>query len=875
MSTGFIHADVYAASEAVPIAGASVTVSKTVDGEITYSETKLTDESGKTGLFEVETPPRSLSLQRDANTMPYETYNMRVEAADYLPAVIEGIQVFEGEVSLQPVEMLPIPIGRAAPQADTQTDIPYHTLYRAAPNSGENVEGPLRDSRTLAQVVIPETIVVHLGAPGASATNVYVPFADYIKNVASSEIYPTWPEEAIRANILAQISFALNRVYTEWYRSRGYNFQITNSTAYDQAYVHGRNTYDNISQIVDEIFNQYLRRPGFTNPFFSSYCDGRQTQCDGLKQWGSFELANQGYSAQQILDYYYGPLDIVTAQEVEGIPQSFPGTPLRLGDSGEDVRRIQQWLNRIGQNYPAIGFVPATGVFDAATHAAVQTFQRIFNLTADGIVGSGTWYKIVQIYVSVTNLASLDAEAEGSESATGAYLGYIIREGQRGANVRNVQSILALLSTYYDEISPVDVDGIFGPNTTQAVKEFQTLMGLTPDGLVGRQTWDSLQAEFAGIEEGLQDAIEPYPGVLIREGSRGEYVRKMQVYLNEIAGAYQGIPTGVEDGIFGANTKRQVTAYQKEFGLTADGIIGLNTWNSIVGTYHNLRGETVEETEDAIPVFGPRQANIRKGLGANNPLVQPQFSQLNVPGQTPPVNFVPVQQEEFVETPIELSGALGRRYIANEPVPTQVTRYVPLPGSDYQPEPAPQLGAQQNRPQTAGQPARQQPQKNLQTQRPETPLGQPQQPPVQQRPPMAPRVPARKPQTPQNFRPKTPPTVPQNPPVRPQPVPPQQPPTIRDNRELYRYTPGHPQNCRCNQCRELQERGKRVRGHAVNCQCIHCKSLRRQQELALRRLFCMVKAGTADKAMWDSLAPMRNMILGLSPYGEPYEPDCD
>ena len=255
--------------------------------------------------------------------------------------------------------------------------------------------------------IIPETVTVHLGAPSDStASNVTVSFPDYIKNVASSEIYPTWPESAIRANIYAQISFALNRIYTEYYRVRGYSFDITNSTAIDQSFVYGRDIFENISQIVDDIFNSYIQRQGNIEPLFAQYCDGVEVQCNGLSQWGTVTLAEQGLLPYQILQYYYGDnINIVTNVPVEGISGSAPLVPLRYGFSGPDVQRIQVRLNRISNNYPAIPKIyPVDGVFGRETENAVIEFQRIFNLATDGIVGNDTWYKIEYIYNSVKRL---------------------------------------------------------------------------------------------------------------------------------------------------------------------------------------------------------------------------------------------------------------------------------------------------------------------------------------------------------------------------------------------------------------------------------------------------------------------------------------
>ena len=296
----------------------------------------------------------------------------------------------------------------------------------------------------MALPYIPETITVHLGHPDdPTARNVTVPFPDYIKNVASSEIYPTWPEEAIRANMYAQISFALNRIYTEWYRSQGYDFDITNSTAFDQAYVEGRDIFDNISEIADELFNDYLVRPGSVEPLFAQYCDGDRVQCDGLSQWGTVPLAEAGLSPYEILTEFYGP-DLAIVRDAPTAPNlgSYPGSPLRLGDVSNDVRTIQLRLNRISNNYPAIPKIyPVDGVFDQGTLDAVKKFQQVFDLTPDGIVGKATWYRIAYLYTAITKLAELNSEGVRLEDVTGIFPDYL-RRGDKGDYVRVLQYYL-------------------------------------------------------------------------------------------------------------------------------------------------------------------------------------------------------------------------------------------------------------------------------------------------------------------------------------------------------------------------------------------------------------------------------------------------
>ena len=350
---------------------------------------------------------------------------------------------------------------------------------------------------------IPQNITVHLGPPDQWAENITVSFPEYVKNVASSEIYPTWEPAAIRANILAIISFALNRVYTEFYPSRGYDFQITSTTAYDQKFIRGRSVFENISQMVDEIFNNYIRRQGYVEPLSAKFCNGTTTTCDGLSQWGSQRLAEQGYNSMEILRNYYGDdIELVVDAPIQDITASYPGTPLRIGAVGDDVLRIQAMLNRISQNYPAIPKIsPVTGTFGEATEAAVKEFQRIFGLTADGVVGKATWYQMVYLYVGVQRLSELVSQGQTFYGFQFQYPG-VVREGDEGNEVRILQYMLALLAEFDNSLLPLAVDGVFGPQTAQAVRQYQSLVGLTPDGVAGEATWNSLyshasQAYFA------------------------------------------------------------------------------------------------------------------------------------------------------------------------------------------------------------------------------------------------------------------------------------------------------------------------------------------------------------------------------------------
>lgn len=348
-------------------------------------------------------------------------------------------------------------------------------------------------------VYVPEFITVHLGRPNAAAENVTVSFPSYIKNVASSEIYPTWPNASLRANIYAQITFALNRIYTEWYRSRGYPFDITNSTQYDQAFVKGRSVFSSVGAIVDEIFNRYVVRQGQQNPYFTEFCNGTTVTCAGLSQWGTVELAKQGYTPYNILQYYYGDdIDIKTAP-VMPYSESYPGYPLRLGSTGRSVELVQRQLNRVAQNYPAIPMTyPVDGIFGANTEASVKKFQEVFGLTADGVVGPATWYKLSYIYSSVKRLAELYGEGVALSEVPKQYPDAITL-GRTGREINVLQYFINVLAAFYEEIGPVPQTGVYDEETRQQVINFQRLAGLEPDGIVGEKTWDEIVDANTGI----------------------------------------------------------------------------------------------------------------------------------------------------------------------------------------------------------------------------------------------------------------------------------------------------------------------------------------------------------------------------------------
>lgn len=348
---------------------------------------------------------------------------------------------------------------------------------------------------------IPQTITVHTGPANQWAENVTVSFPDYIKNVASSEIYPTWPEAALRANILAQISFALNRVYTEYYPSRGYDFDITASTMNDQKFIKGRSTFENVDNLVDELFTTYIRRKGFVEPLAAKFCNGTTVTCDGLSQWGSEALARQGMSTMDILRHYYGDdIELVSNTPIRDIEYSYPGYPLQTGSSGNYVTVLQVMLNRIGQNYPAIPRIsPVDGVFGSQTEAAVKAFQRIFNLTTDGIVGQGTWYKLVALHGAVKKLSELVSEGQPFTQIQGPAPGVTLREGSTGVAVSALQYFISIIGQFSSAVPVLVIDGIFGPQTTQAVNAAQSRLGLPVTGVVDQATWQGIYDEYLGI----------------------------------------------------------------------------------------------------------------------------------------------------------------------------------------------------------------------------------------------------------------------------------------------------------------------------------------------------------------------------------------
>lgn len=386
---------------------------------------------------------------------------------------------------------------------------------------------------------IPTYITVHLGTPSSSAENVTVPFIDYIKNVASSEIYPTWHYSSLRANILAQVSFALNRVYTEFYPSQGYDFNITSTTAYDQRFIKDRTIFDSVSQLVDELFDDYIRREGYVEPLSAKFCNGTTTQCDGLSQWGSEYLAQEGTNSMEILRTYYGDdIELVVNAPIQNIQYSYPGTAMRRGERSPDIRIAQFMLNRISQAYPAIPKIPIVdGFFGPQTEAAVRQFQKIFNLTSDGIIGKGTWYTMVRLYSGLLRLSELVSEGQPLSQLNFDYEEFL-SYGQQSQRVAFLQYLLSVLSQFYTNIPFVTIDGVYGPATRQAVMALQRDAGLPQTGSVSEATWDAIVERFLSIDRTVlaSAGLTPFRSSLSGELTLEEIQESLALHPNQFPG---------------------------------------------------------------------------------------------------------------------------------------------------------------------------------------------------------------------------------------------------------------------------------------------------------------------------------------------------
>lgn len=599
MPTGNLIVVLRTATGALPINSGSITVTNQRNETVFY-EFLTAVNSGISRVAPLDAPPRSLSLNSDnGGALPYSLYNVTVRAEGNYKIEIDGVQLFEGSDTHLPIQLIPLPEGITDPD-DEKTiviTIPEHILRTDGPSSGiapaitRNTPQDAIPAIIIGEgVFIPETVTVHLGAPDESAQNVTLPFIDYIKNVASSEIYPTWPSQSLRANITAQISLALNRIYTEWYRSRGYDFDITSSTAFDQAFVYGRNIFDEISDVVDGIFNQYIVRPNTVSPLFASYCNGTTSTCAGLSQWGTVALADDGQTSEEILGFYYGNINIAETNDIRTPEESYPGAPLSLGAQGEDVRIIQEQLNRIAINFPMLPLIAVNGVFDENTQETVREFQRLFILPISGTVDRATWYRISQIYTSVKRLGELTSEGQRASYNQQLYPGSPLRLYSRGSEVQEIQFYLQRISRFNQSVEGPKLDGIFGADTQRAVISFQNAYGLEPTGIIDKSDWETLVSVYNGTLDNVQEPESslntiPYPDFVVSVGARGEYPKYVQETLNVINNVFLTIPELDADGIFGTKTQNSVNEFATLFGYDAS--LGINEalWNKINQIY--------------------------------------------------------------------------------------------------------------------------------------------------------------------------------------------------------------------------------------------------------------------------------------------------
>ncbi|MCL1845278.1 MAG: peptidoglycan-binding protein [Defluviitaleaceae bacterium] len=608
---GFLQVNTITAYDALPIAGAKITILS--GDEVLYE--LVTDESGLAEKVALEAPEKALTLDPNFDGVPYSVCDVRAEANGFTTITIHDIQILDTEVSILPIHMEP-----ATTPGET-TDLytpPHHLIW----SDDRKMDIPPATStpdtpRVLSEVIIPEFITVHLGRPDTPARNVRVPFTEYIKNSASHEIFATWPEASLEANIYCIISLTLNRIFTEWYRVRGFNFDITNSTQFDQMFVEGGQIFGTIDRMVDRIFNRYIRRTGHLEPFFAEYCDGRRVTCPGLWQWGTVTLANQGLNALQILRHYYpSDVQIVETDNIGGVEESFPGFVLRPGMSGPAIRTMQLWLNRIRVNFPAIPAITnVSGIYGPQTEAAVRAFQQIRqlgNLNPNGVVDRATWNSISRTYSAVKSLGELTSE--------GIIIGIgrtpptdIIREGARGRLVQQAQYLLNFISEFFPGVPAVLQNSSYTRDMTNAVREFQRRFGLNPDGVIGPLTWRELYRVYWSIRDNIAlppgggtpvppvpptpptpppGQVPPYPGQLIRVGSRGADVERIQRCLNAMRLCFPTIGHLNVDGIFGPLTQASVMEFQRRFNLNPDGIVGPLTWGALMpACYSNAMPE--------------------------------------------------------------------------------------------------------------------------------------------------------------------------------------------------------------------------------------------------------------------------------------------
>ena len=598
MGIGFLEASLYLGNHLLPVENIDVFI-KDKNGNIVYEAT--TDKYGKIEEIPLPAPDTGEEWELYDVEVPYQK--------NYKKIIIHGVEIFDKQTTVLPIKMYPVTKGYSANENSVEIDIPQTRLScsRCAANPGT---ATLPESIMANEVAIPEYITVHLGfSNDDSARNIRVAFKDYIKNVASREIFPCWTEAAITANVLAQMSFALNRIYTLFWPSRNKAFDITNQTDWDQAFDPSLVSFREINNIVDKIFTKFIRRQGRREPFFSSYCDGVRKTCDGLYQCQSQDLGLAGYTPLEILKYFY-PNDIQISESNNFASDigRYPGAPLREGSSGEDVLRMQIYLNRLSGNWwiDPIPVQNLNGFFGSDTRRAVTMFQQNtpFGLASDGIIGRNTWYEITRTYVAAAQLAELTSEGERigiGETPPSVTIYPNTDPVTRGQYVVELQFLLNYIAQFYDTMSPVIQNGVFREDTKRGVIYFQQEFGLTPDGVVGPQTWRTLYEVFHSLQNNIATppiqptppppappTVPPYPGAPLRLGSGGSNVVLLQNTLNAIARIHASIPILVADGSFGALTETAVRAFQRQFGLGIDGVVGPLTWYKIFEIYNSL-----------------------------------------------------------------------------------------------------------------------------------------------------------------------------------------------------------------------------------------------------------------------------------------------
>ena len=643
MGEGYLRVHTTIADRARPVPGVTVQI-MTTDGQLI--QRLITDSMGFTPEIALPAPPATETLHYQASP-PYAVYDVMAASPGYEGEIIHKIHIVDTVHGELPINMIPIagndPVvheitneehwllhanttdpaveadastppapGSPAQNAPPLPDIPASANPRASipnPVQADYVLTAQVQPDLLPNVTIPDFITVHLGQMNSPARDIRVPFKDYIKNIASNEIYDTWHEEAIKANIYAIVSFTLNRLYTEFYRSRGYPFDITATTHMDHQFSEGTVFGANISRIVDHYFNDYIRMIGHKEPFHAMYCDGVKVQCPGqMTQWGSQDLAGQGMSAQEIIRFFYNRYDLefVETNLVSNQMDSWPGYTIQQGYSGNIVYRMQDMINRIASSIGTPLITQVDGIYGPQTTAAVTAIQRYSKLTPDGKVGKATWHEIQRLYAAVRKLSQMDSEGDyvtiGRTPPVTS-----LSTSQRGELVARLQFLLNFISLYDPYVKRVLTTGIIDTQTRASVSDFQRSEGIPVDGSVGPTTWRALYTIYWGIKDhnimtppgtggggsggggSTGDGnfnIPSYPGYVLRRGSSGTSVRTLQQTLNEISKVISQIPTvGAVDGIFGAATEAAVRKFQQLWGLTVDGLVGPATWRAIMVEY--------------------------------------------------------------------------------------------------------------------------------------------------------------------------------------------------------------------------------------------------------------------------------------------------